>query len=103
MRDLHLQEIEDAAARSGVGAFKTRMEIVVLSLLDDDREIALGQIDVARVASLESMERVASPFRSAAESAKASRVAHGLLAHSFGRLRAMIEAPDDDAPTERPS
>ncbi|MEJ0011343.1 MAG: hypothetical protein WDM94_01715 [Bauldia sp.] len=93
----HLQEIEDDAAREGVSVFKTQMEIVVLSLLDEDRAIALGQIEEARTASLDHAAAFASPALSVAEGAKAERIARAMLTDTFGRIRTVIETPDDDS------
>jgi hypothetical protein len=100
MSEHHLQEIEDAAARAGVNVFKTQMEIMVLSLLDEDRAVALGQIEHARVATLDNAGNQGSAALSAAEGAKSGRVARAMLMHTFGRMRMVIETPDDEPSTE---
>ncbi len=101
----HLQEIEDAAARRGVNTFKTQMEILVLSLLHENRDIALVQIEEARSVSLGYVEDLGGPVIALdiaiEHSAKAGRVAMAMLEHTFERLRTVIESPDnDDPPTE---
>ena len=94
----HLNEIEDAAARDGVSAFQTQMEVLVLSLLDEDRDLALAQIGEARSAALDFVKNTGSDVFSIDHEAKAGRVAVALLEHSFSRLRIVIETPDDDLP-----
>jgi hypothetical protein len=91
----HLQEIEDAAARDGVYAFQTQMEVIVLSLLDEDRDIALTQIEEARVISIDNVKNVGVGFLSIARHPKAGRVVTAMLKRTFERLRIVIEAPDD--------
>jgi hypothetical protein len=93
----HLQEIEDAAARDGVNKFKTQMEILVLSLLHENRDVALVQIAEARAVSLGYLDEFDAPPISIDHVAKAGRVATALLEHSFERFRIVIESPDDDA------
>lgn len=92
----HLQEIEDAAARDGVNTFKTQMEIVVLSLLHEDRTTALLQIEEARLTSLDYVDNIGSAFLSAEEAVKAARVALAMLTHTFARLRAVVSSPDEN-------
>jgi len=99
----HLREIEDAAARDGVKTFQAQMEVVVLSMLHEDRGIALTQIEEARAASLAYTDGFHSAYLSPAERAKAKRVATTMLGHSFQRLRAVIAAPDDDEPAGAPA
>ena len=99
----HLDEVEDAAARDGVGTYQTQMEVVLLSLLDGDRTNALTQIEEARAASLAYTDGFHSAYLSPAERAKAKRVATTMLGHSFQRLRAVIAAPDDDEPAGAPA
>jgi len=94
----HLNEIEDAAARDGVSAYQTQMEIIVLSLLEDDRGLALIQIREARVASLDHIRNTGPAIFSIGHDAKAERIATAMLEHSFGRLRLVIESADDDKP-----
>ncbi len=96
----HLREIEDAAARDGVNKFKTQMEVLVLSLLHENRDLALVQIEEARAVSLGYLEEFDAPDAppiSVDHVAKAGRIATALLEHSFERLRIVIESPDDDA------
>ena len=99
----HLEEIEDAAARAGVNTFQTQMEVVVLSLLNPNRPAALAQIAEARAASLVYLENLGSAFLSPVERVKAGRVAKRMLLHTFGRLRIVMEASDDDETTGEPN
>ena len=93
----HLLEIEDAAAREGVSTFQIQMEVVVLSLLDDDRAVALGQIEAARLVSLENAKRLPRPdLPKIQPDPKPERVATAMLQCSFERMRTAIEAPDAD-------
>jgi hypothetical protein len=94
----HLDEIDDAATRDGVHTFQAQMEIIVLSLLHNDRATALRQIEEARVATLEYTENLGSAYLSPAQRAKSARVAQALLRHTFSRLRTVIDSPDDDEP-----
>lgn len=91
----HLNEIQDVAARDGVSAYQTQMEIIVLSLLDDDRGLALVQIREARVASLDYIRNTGPAIFSIDHDAKAGRIATAMLEHSFGRLRIVIESADE--------
>ena len=95
----HLQEIEDAAARHGVDTFKMQMEILVLSLLHENRDIALVQIEEARSVSLGYVEDLGAPVIAIKHSAKAGRVAMAMLEHTFERLRTVIKSPDNDDPS----
>ena len=94
----HLDEVEDAAARDGVGTYQTQMEVVLLSLLDGDRTTALTQIEEARVATLYHAGTLSSAFLSPLERAKSARVALSMLRHSFSRLRTVMEESEDEGP-----
>jgi hypothetical protein len=93
----HLSEVEDAAARAGVYTFQTQMEIIVLSLLHRDRVVALVQIEEARIASLDHLgSDLEPPPHSIVHHAKSQRVAVAMLERTFDRLRAVIQAPDEN-------
>jgi hypothetical protein len=92
----HLQEVEDAAARDGVYTFQTQMEIFVLSLLDQNHEIALTQIAAARTVSLDYVNNLDSVFHSVDHDEKAGRVAVAMLERTFDHLRRVLETPDGD-------
>jgi len=95
----HLQEIEDASARAGVNTFQTQMEVFVLSLLDEDRDVALGQVEEARVISLDHAKAFGRDLATVRHDPKPTRVATAMLERTFERLRIVLEAPDDDDPT----
>ncbi len=92
----HIREIEDAALRDGVHVFQTQMEILVVSLLDEDPAHALVQIEEARAASLENVRNWNGASLSAASDPKVCRIAIAILERTFDRLRIVVEAPDDD-------
>ncbi len=93
----HLQEIEDDAARNGVNTYQTQMEVLVLSLLSENRHAALTEIEEARAVSLDHVRTLGSAYFSVGNEAKSGRIAIALLESSFDRMRTVIESPDDDA------
>jgi hypothetical protein len=94
--DQHLREVEDDAARDGVNTFKTLMEVLILSLLSRTQTIALGQVEEARLAAIDTAGGLGSAFLSPDERVKSGRVALGMLTHTFLRLRTVIETPSED-------
>ncbi len=96
----HLSEVEDDGARSGVSAFQIQMELVVISLLSNNLALALVQIEEARSVSLEFARGRDLEGPLIGPAAKARRVTIAMLERSFERIRAAIEAPDDDLPFE---
>jgi len=90
-----LSRIDDEDCREGIRIFRTHLEIMLASLLDDDRDAALLQLDEAEAASLDQVRALSAELGG---NGGPFSFALAILGETFQRLRLVIEAPDEERP-----
>jgi hypothetical protein len=83
----HLREIDDINVRHAVDLFQTQMELFILNLLGEDREVALVMIDKARRKALNHVKNLGSEFSAMDDEVKTIRIAISILEKSYERLQ----------------
>jgi len=90
-----MPEIDDPVVRGAIDLFASEMEYMIFTLLSQDGDIALAQVNVARQRVFETLKKAELDGVAEDSNHKALRIARDLVVKSLDRLTGMAKALND--------